>query len=211
MRVRTLPTFMKSTFFTFLIFIPIVGATAMDFTPHYAETEQDGFSVKRLYFLDQARRVYLSVPNGWQVAGDPQRGTLTPKDLGQATVILENSPLNAKTPFTGESLEVYRKTAYGLVPPGATDVHTDFERQGEVVINGWTSFEMAFTYNFYGQTFSSSVLFINLDKEKQIRFRVSARKENFEKLYPQARSTLASWFAPSPELETVMQQRSSGS
>ena len=202
---------MKRGLFALGLLLPIARITAMDFTPHYAETVQDGFSVKRLYFLDQARRVYLSVPNGWQVAGDPQRGTLTPKDLGQAAVILENSPLNPKTPFTGEGLEVYRKTAYGLVPPGATDVHTDIERQGEVVINGWASFEMAFTYNFYGQTFSSSVLFINLDKEKQIRFRVSARKENFEKLYPQARSTLASWFAPTPELEAVMQQLSSGS
>jgi hypothetical protein len=68
---------------------------------------------------------------------------------------------------------------------------------------------MAFTYKSYGQRFTRSVLFINLDKEKQIRLRVEARKENFEKLYPQARAALGSWFAPSAELEAVLQRLSS--
>jgi hypothetical protein len=191
-----------------LVIFPIGGVKAIDFTPHYAQSVQDGFPVSRLYFQDQAQRIYLSVPNGWQVSGDAQRGTLSPKDLGQATVILENSALNSKTAFSGEGLAVYRKVAFGLVPAGASDVHVDFEREGEAKTNGWSSFEMAFSYDFYGQSFTSSVLFINLDKNKQIRFRVAARKEHFEKLYPQARATLASWFAPSPELEAVFERLS---
>jgi hypothetical protein len=200
---------MKVTCLAALVILPIGSINAIDFTPHYAQSVQDGFPVTRLYFQDQAQRIYLSVPHGWQVSGDPQRGTFSSKDFGQATIILENSPLNSKTAFTGEALEVYRKAAFGLVPAGATDVHVDFEREGEVKINGWSSFEMAFGYRFYGQDFASSVLFINLDKDKQIRFRVAARKEHFEKLYPQARTTLASWFAPSPELEAVLGRLSS--
>jgi hypothetical protein len=199
----------KGICFAVFVIFPIGGVNAIDFTPHYAQSVQDGFPVNRLYFQDQAQRIYLSVPNGWQVSGDAQRGTFSPKELGQATVILENSPLNSKTAFSGEGLEVYRKVAFGLVPAGASDVHVDFEREGEVKINGWSSFEMAFSYRFYGQSFTSSVLFINLAKDKQIRFRVAARKEHFEKLYPKARATLASWFAPSPELEAVFERLSS--
>jgi hypothetical protein len=179
-------------------------ANAIDFTPHYAQSVQDGFPVTRMYFLNQAQRIYVSVPHDWQVAGDSQRGTLMPKNFGRAAVIFENSPLTPKTAFAGENLEAYRRSAFGCIPAGATDVHTDVERQNEIQINGWTSFEMAFSYRFYGEIFSNAVIFINLDKDNQIRFRVVARKEHFEKLYPQARSTLASWFAPSPELEAVM-------
>ena len=199
---------LKAIGFAALFVTSIARVYGIDFTPHYAQSVQDGFPVNRLYFQDQAQRIYLSVPNGWQVSGDSQRGTLIPKDLGQAAVILENSPLNGKTTFAGKDLEVYRKAALGLVPAGATDVHVDIEREGELKINGWTSFEMAFSYHFYGQDFTSSVLFINLNKEKQIRFRVAARKENFEKLYPQARTALASWFAPPAEFEAVLERLS---
>jgi hypothetical protein len=204
------PVCMKTACFIFVVFVQSVAVTAMDFTPQYAETVQDGIPVKRLYFSDHAQRIYLSVPNGWRVTGNSHGSRFTPESLRQASVILENSALGTKIAFAGESLDPYRKDAAGLLPAGASDVHADFERTGEVAINGWSSFETAFTYNFYGQNFTTSVLFINIDKETQIRLRVTARKEDFEKLYPQARRTVASWFAPPPDLEAVLQRVSAG-
>jgi hypothetical protein len=203
------PHIMKSICFALLLFVSIPGASAIDFTPRYAQSVQDGFPVNRLYFSDQARRIYLSVPNSWRVSGDQQHGIFTPGNLSQASVVLENSSLSAQVPFEREGLEAYRKAASELIPVGATEVQVDFERANEIQINGWTSWEMAFSYQFCGQRFTRSVLFINLNKEKQIRFRVEARKENFEKLYPQARAALGSWFAPSAELEAVLQRLSS--
>ena len=67
---------------------------------------------------------------------------------------------------------------------------------------------MSFSYSFYGQSFTSSALFINIAKEEQIRFCVAARKEHFEKVYQQGRTTLASWFAPPPEFEAMLQRLS---
>jgi hypothetical protein len=197
---------MKSICLALLALVPVAGASAIDFTPRYAESVQDGFPVKRLYFSDQAQRIYLSIPNNWRVTGDGQHGTFTPVNLTQASIVLENSPISAQVAFDEKGLAAYRKAASDLLPPGATDVQIDFERANEIQINGWTSFEIAFSYRYYGQPFSKNVLFINIDKDKQIRFRVEARKENFEKLYPQARAALGSWFAPSPELESVLQR-----
>lgn len=202
---------MKSICFALFILVPVTGASAIDFTPRYAESVQDGFPVKRLYFSDEAQRIYLSIPNNWRVTGDGQHGTFTPGNFPQASIVLENSPISAQVAFDEKGLEAYRKAASDLIPPGASEVQIDFERANEIQINGWTSFEMAFTYRVYGQPFSKSVLFINIDREKQIRFRVEARKENFEKLYPQARAALGSWFAPSPELESALQRLSSKS
>lgn len=202
---------MKSICFAILLLVPIADASAIDFTPRYAESVQDGFPVKRLYFSDEAQRIYLSIPNNWRVTGDGQHGTFIPGNFPQASIVLENSPINAKVTFDEKGLEAYRKAASDLLPPGASEVQIDFERANEIQINGWTSFEMAFTYRVHGHPFSKSVLFINIDKEKQIRFRVEARKENFEKLYPQARAALGSWFAPSPELESALQRLSSKS
>lgn len=208
---RHLSSVMKSICFALLILVPGAGASAIDFTPRYAESVQDGFPVKRLYFSDQAQRIYLSIPNSWRVTGDGQHGTFTPANLNQASIVLENSPISAQVPFDEKGLESYRKAASDLLPPGASDVQIEFERANEVPNNGWTSFEMAFTYRVYGQPFCKNVLFINIDKEKQIRFRVEARKEHFEKLYPQARAALGSWFAPSPELEAALQRLSAKS
>jgi hypothetical protein len=202
---------MKSIYFAVLTLASVASASAIDFTPRYAESVQDGFPVKRLYFSDQDQRIYLSIPNNWRVTGDGQHGSLIPPNLTQASIVLENSPTSAQVAFDEKGLEVYRKAAADLLPPGATDVKIDFERANEVQVNGWTSFEMAFTYKVSGQPFCKNVLFVNIDKEKQIRFRVEARKENFEKLYPQARAALGSWFAPSPELESVLQRLTSKS
>ena len=202
---------MKGICFALLLLVPVAGASAIDFTPRYAESVQDGFPVKRLYFSDEAQRIYLSIPNSWRVTGDAQHGTLTPPNLSNASIVLENSPISAHVAFDEKGLEAYRKAASDLIPPGASDVQIEFERANEIQLNGWTSFEMAFSYRYYGQPFSKSVLFVNINKETQIRFRVEARKENFEKLYPQARAALGSWFAPSPELEAALQRLSAKS
>lgn len=200
---------MKRICFAILLLAPVAGASAIDFTPRYAESVQDGFPVKRLYFSDEAQRIYLSIPNSWRVTGDGQHGTFTPASLPNASIVLENSPINATVAFDEKGLVAYRKAASDLLPPGATDVQIEFERANEIQLNGWTSFEMAFSYKYYGQPFSKSVLFVNINPETQIRFRVDARTENFEKLYPQARAALGSWFAPSPELEAALQHLSS--
>jgi hypothetical protein len=197
---------MKRLCFAVLILTPVTVASAIDFTPRYAESVQDGFPVKRLYFSDQAQRIYLSIPNNWRATGDGQRGTFTPGNLTQASIVLENSPITARVPFDEKGLEMYRKAASDLLPPGANEVQIDFERTNEIPINGWTSFEMGFSYRAYGQLFSKTVLFVNLDKENQLRFRVEARRESFEKFYSQARAALGSWFAPSPELEAALQR-----
>jgi hypothetical protein len=199
---------MKRICFGLLILFPMAGASAIDFTPRYAESVQDGFPVKRLFFADQAQRIYLSVPNNWRVSGDGQHGTFTPGNLTQASVVLENSHLSAEIPFDEKGLAAYRKAASESMPPGASEIQMEVERANEVQLNGWTSYELTFSYKSYGQRFIRSVLFINLDKERQIVFRVEARKENYDKLYQQARATLGSWFAPSPELESVLQRLS---
>ena len=201
MKTPLLPAWTKAFRFALLV-LAAANAGAIDFTPQYAESVQDGFPVRRLYFAQDKQRIYLAVPKDWSVAGNGQRGTFTPAAIPQGLVTLENSPLPANLPFDEKGLEIYRKAAAEVVPSGATEITTSAEKINEVQLNGWTSFEIA----FYGQNFTRSVLFINLDQERQMRFRVEARKEHFDKLYAQARATLGSWFAPSPELDAALQR-----
>ncbi len=189
-----------------LLAISSASALALDFTPQYSESVQDGFPVRRLFFSDKEQRVYLTVPKDWKVSGNGQRGTFTPASLEQASVAVENSPLSPQVQFDEKGLETYRKAAAEVVPQGATNVQVDFEKTNEFTLNGWTSFEMQFSYQLFGQSFSRSVLFVNMDKDAQLRMRVEARKENFDKVYPAARGILASWFSPPPELEAILQK-----
>lgn len=190
-----------------LAVVIVPSVFAIDFSPQYADSVQDGFPVRRMYFSEGSQRIYLALPKDWRVSGNSQGGVFTPGDIPQATITLENSALNGQVAFDEKGLETYRQAVKALIPTGATEAQIEFERTNEIGINGWTSFEMEVTYHQFGQTFSKSVLFINLDQKRQLRFRVDARKENFEKVYGQARAALGSWYAPPPEFEAALEKR----
>lgn len=171
-------------------------APAIDFTPHVADSIEDGVPMRRLYFSDDAQHIfYRPLPN-WSRYGDAQGATFRPKDSG-GEVRIQNAPAgNAGIAFDAHGLETLRQIAYGLLPSGANQATELWEAVNPLVLQGWTTFEIGFDYVAAGQHFCRSILFINLDSKRQIHFVVDAAPAEFSSLYKGAYRTLASWYQP---------------
>ena len=167
---------------------------AIDFTPRMADSVEDGVPMRRMYFTDKAQRIYYRPLPGWSRYGDAQGATFRPKDSSDE-VRIQNAPAsNASIPFDAQGLKTFREIGYTLLPPGVKEVNELWEAVNPVVLQGWTSFEIGFDYVANGQHFCRSILFINLDAQRQIQFIVDSTPAHFSPLYQGAYRTLASWF-----------------
>lgn len=174
-----------------------ISANAIDFTPRYADSIDDGVPMRRMYFTEGGRQIYYRPPTGWTRSGSDESATFRPKDSKHAYVMIENAPAeHARIPPEDRALDVLRQTAVRLVPSGATDVSPTWEVVNPVVLQGWTSFEVGLDYMQFGQHFCRSILFINLSGNRQIHFIVDAPPGEFGALYKAAYRTLATWWEP---------------
>jgi hypothetical protein len=172
-------------------------AEPIDFTPRFADTVDDGVPMHRMFFSDDARHIFYRPPPTWVPSGSSEAATFRPKDSNLAVVKIENAPAeHALIPIDGPGSEAFRDIARTLVPSEATEVTEIWEVPNPVVLQGWTSFEVGFDYVQFGQHFCRSILFINLDANRQIHFIVSAVPAEFQPLYKTAYRTLATWWQP---------------
>ena len=175
-------------------------AQAIDFTPRFSEAVEDGVAVRHMAFSDGAHAILYRPHQGWIRSGDAQAAIFKLEGSIHASVKIENSPAGAAgLPLDESGLPALRKTAAALLPPDATEVSQTWETVNPVVIQGWTSFEVGFDYAQSGRHFTRSVLFINLDPARQIRFVVSAAPDDFKPLYRNAYRSLATWYQPPPK------------
>jgi hypothetical protein len=167
---------------------------AIDFTARFADLVEDGVPMRRMYFTDDAQRIYYRPAPNWSQSCNAQAATFKPKDSERAVVRIENAPLgDARIPLDEHGLQTLRTTAGKLMPPDASEGIEISETLNPVALQGWTSFEIAFDYIRFGQHFSRSILFINLGADRQIHFMVDASPAEFESLHQTAYRTLASW------------------
>lgn len=179
----------------FAVTLLAARASAIDFTPRFAETVDDGIPFRRMCFSDNGRRIFYRPHPSWVTSGDGHAATFRPKDTTQSYVRIENAPAEqALIPLEEPGLEALRKIARALVPSEATEIGESWEIVNPVVIQGWTSFEMGFDYIAAGQRCCRSVLFINLREGSQIHLIVDASPAEFGQLYKTANRTLASWW-----------------
>lgn len=187
---------MKALLFLAILTTPSlnVRAQAIDFTPRFSESIEDGVPLRQMSFFDGSHSIFYRPHFSWVQSGDAESAIFKPKGSIHASVKIENSPAgHASLPLDESGLPILRKTAATLLPPDATDIVQTWEVVNPVVLQGWTSFEVGFDYVKDERHFSRSVLFINLDPTRQVRFVVSAAPDDFKPLYQTAYRTLATW------------------
>lgn len=190
---------MKTHLLLVIVAITLLAAPAeaIDFTPHFTDTIDDGVPFHRMYFSEGGRPIFYRPHPAWVLSGDSQAATFKPKQSNLASVRIENAPAeHVRIPFDGPGSEALRNIARTLVPLDATGVIETWEIPNPVMLQGWTSFEVGFSYVQFGQHFCRSILFINLDADRQIHFIVSATPTEFQPLYKAAYRTLATWLQP---------------
>ena len=188
---------MKATSLLAILAISLFAtrAQAIDFTPRYTETIDDGIPFRRMYFSDGTRRIFYRPPPTWIASGSSEAAVFRHKDAVPASVRIENTPAEqARIPFNEQGLEALRKFARTLVPPDTSEIVDRWEVVDPVVLHGWTSFEMGFDCVYSDQRWCRSVLFLNLEGNRRVHLIINARPNDFRKLYDAAHRSLATWW-----------------
>ena len=161
----------------------------IDFTPSDGQRNQEGIIFKQIVFHQDGRTITYEQPRDWTYTGSSASLKLAPPGLSQAQATIEQSPLPAPQPLDDATTAKLREQVLASVPSGAENVTLVAEEKNPVRINQQDTYAVTISYHFYGQEYGLSVLFVNLP-DTQLRFRVVARKADFEKVNRTFRASL---------------------
>jgi hypothetical protein len=179
------------------VILASAAQAGIDFTATTGERELCGIKFPQLVFHENRRKITYEQPRGWTYSGDGSRIRFTPPNITQAQAQIEQSPLVTPQPFTEEVKQALQLQALQSVPPNSVNVAVLPPEEASVTFYGHETYEVVIDYEAGGQRYTSSVLYTNLP-DTQLRFRVSARKSDFEKVHTAFRASLGSWRWASP-------------
>jgi hypothetical protein len=167
---------------------------AIDFRLTTIHVQEDGFEREHSSFAYAAdTAVLIDLPRGWDAVSDPDALTLTSRLLPQAGLRLEKSTLGPGAPFAGAGLDVYRRRLLAAVPAGAVHVRITAETAEPFPLFGWKDYELVADYEFYGQGFRRSALFINVNAAEQLCLNVVSPDGTFAAAHQAGLDLLSSW------------------
>lgn len=163
----------------------------IDFTPTPGERSQEGIVFKQLIFHQDGHAITYEQPRGWTVTGDTSGMRLTPPNVSQAQVTVQQSPLSVPQVFDEPTTTQLKQSVLTSAPNGSINVALVAEEQSPVKIHQQPTYAVTISYGYFGQDYESCVLFANLG-DTQVRFRTVARKADFEQVHRQFRGSLFS-------------------
>jgi hypothetical protein len=165
---------------------------AIDFTPTVGERVLDGIKFSQLIFHEDGRKLIYEQPRGWKYSGSSTQISFTPPNTLQAEAVIEQSRLEEPQNFDEETMKMLQEQVVRSVKSGAQNVTVVSSDKNPILINNHETFEVTVEYQRGGIPFQSSVLFLDVGNT-QLRFRVTARKQDFEKIHGAFRGSLNSW------------------
>ncbi len=175
----------------------LTAHAAVELSPTLHEYVAEGIRNRELIFSDktkdeQQRKVSYTPPAQWSWRGSPALLLLTPPNVAQAEARIEQAALPAPRAFDEPYARELVEGVIGSVPTGSQNVVVVEQQENPVLIGGQSTFGVLLSYDFYGQSFRKSVVFLNLP-DSQLVFRFTARKENFAALEKEFRGSLFTW------------------
>ncbi len=164
---------------------------AIDFSPTTAERTLEGSVFKQLIFHEGALAIAYEPPPGWRYSGDRSSIVFTPPDIPSARARIDEVELPAPQPLDATAGAALQTQALTLVPPGAEKIAVVSEEQNPIRIHAQPTYEVVIGYQLYAQEYRLSVLYVNVGTT-QLRFRILARKENFDQVHRLFRGSLCS-------------------
>lgn len=164
----------------------------IDLTPIPGERVVEGFTYKHLIFFEQGRRITYSPPKGWTYTGTSQAIRFLPPGLAQAQAEIQQSPISGPQGPRGSAGNPLKSQALASLPKDSYSVTIVAETQNPLQIDGHGTYEITVAYELFNQAYQMSVLFANLP-DTHLRFRLIARKQDFDSLSQLFRTSLYSW------------------
>lgn len=167
---------------------------ALNFTPQRIVMGGDGPTRVRYFFKDGDKRVGFRIDGKMSVSGSSDMAIFRFEGLNSANMRLYPSPSHADVPFDKIGPDSYEAVSRTLLPPDATKVQLAETKLGAISINGWTSLQFTYVYEFYGLSFRRSITFLNFSPTEQVVVQVSAQEENYQNIYSRSYRVLNSLF-----------------
>lgn len=184
---------MKTTSIALLLLATFGGAAyaEIDFTPAPGERVLEGIKFPQLFFHQNGRKISYEQPRGWTYSADSSRIRFTPPEVSQAFAEIAQTPLLQPEVLDEEATTRLQFKVMSSVPPNSTGAALVSAEKNPLMIAEHETFEVTISYKLYGEDYSQSVLFMNL-QDMQLTFRFVSRKRDFPKLHQAFRGSLCS-------------------
>ena len=172
----------------------VTSVQALSFDLQRLTYKEDGFTREQTYFPDGAvGNIYITFPPTWVVTAGGSTLKLTNPASPNSAILLEKSTYSPDLAFKDASLDTYRKSALAQLPNGSTAIQVAEEHLNPLPIFGWRDYEVVVDYDFYGQSFRRSVLYLDLNTKEQVAMTTLATKTDFAHTHDVALDLLRSW------------------
>jgi hypothetical protein len=182
----------RSTIALLLLLLAATSNGGIDLTPSPSEYVANGMKFQQLIFKDDKRRIEYEPPRGWSFDGGPNQLHLKPTQKNFAEAVIIATPLSKPQALDDNATKLLEQQLIAGLPVGSQFVKIEEEISNSVLVNGNASLEIILSYQSMGEKFWRSVLFVNLS-DTQLTFRLTAKKDDFQALHREFRTSLFSW------------------
>jgi hypothetical protein len=177
----------------FTLCLAVVTASAgVDFTPEQQILEFEGRTVSVPAFrIGAGGKLIYNPPAGWTVTGAGRRLQLSPKP-SYSEALIEARPLPAGGSLDESALELIKREMLVWLPKEAENIRWEPAEVNPILFNQHETRRLTVAYSAFAQRLKLTVLVCNF-AEEQIRFRLAARDNDFDKLYDALRRSLYTW------------------
>ena len=181
------------------------SARALDFTLQRIQAANGSMQLTKTYFTDGDSKIFIDIPADWKVTDSPASLDCLPP-RGSSRVVIEQAG-SKPWAFDEPGKIALRKRVADSIPAGAKAVEPLPEQADIVPLSGWSSLEMANSYEFFGQKMHRAVLFFNLPEKRVWQVTITAPEADFKDLHEQTRVMLYDLFEPNKMLSGDALQR----
>jgi hypothetical protein len=143
----------------------------------------EGVKFTRLAFnSDGSAEVTYTPPKDWNYSGTPTKLTLHPPGKAPAEGTIATLKLPAPQSLDDETTARLTQETLASVPQGSTTVVLVSQEKSPVTIGEKETYQVVVSYEFFGQKFQKSVLFLNRSATEQVRFQLVSRAADFPDL-----------------------------
>ena len=189
-----------------LVSLCSISQAGIDFNGGTAERTLEGIKFTQLVFRDKGRKVTYEQPRGWTYVADAGGVRFVPPGVSQAMAGIDQSPSTAATVFDEETIKKLQQQALAGLPPDSQNAKVELEEKSPLKKDEHDTYAVTLSYRLHGQDFSTSILYLALP-DTLVRFRVTARKADFDKIHRAFRGSVFSWQWVNPSSAAKVAQK----
>lgn len=179
-----------------IVALLIAGAFArgadLDLTPQKQFSELEGTRSEITAFRYGQEFVTWTPPHRWRLVGGSSRVALFPPGATQADGLIERLDLPAATALDATYARTLKAEVAKALPREASALEWAEDEPNSLLLNRHPTYKITGSYTISAQRYTKTIWVCNF-AEHQLRFHLTTRAQDFEKLHEPLRQSLYSW------------------